>query len=180
MKTPLRPPIKRQAGAVLIIGLIMLLLLTMLGVTSMRNSSMEERMSGNMRDQHLALQAAEAALREAEAWLAPKNIKPTACLTVAASCDVFAAGKLPALQTQTTTWWTTNAKEYGQTLSSVPTKPRYVIEEVAFLPDNLDLNRGTIGQGSTGRMLYRITARATGQTADAVVILQSTYSKRYN
>jgi type IV pilus assembly protein PilX len=55
-----------QTGAVLITGLIFLIVLTMLGVTAARIATLEGRMSGNMRDRALALQAADLALRDAE------------------------------------------------------------------------------------------------------------------
>lgn len=63
---PFAPSPRRQAGAALITGLIFLVVLTMIGITSARMSSLEERMSGNMRDRAYAMQAAEAALRDAE------------------------------------------------------------------------------------------------------------------
>ena len=56
---------RRQHGAILIITLLFLVILTMLGVTAMTSSTMEERMAGNTRDSAIALQAAEAALRDA-------------------------------------------------------------------------------------------------------------------
>ena len=56
----------RQRGAVLLVALIMLLLLTILGAAAMRDTNLQERMAGNMRDHDLAFQAAEAALRFAE------------------------------------------------------------------------------------------------------------------
>ncbi|MEZ3184022.1 pilus assembly protein PilX [Pseudomonas sp. LM13] len=56
----------RQRGAVLLVALIMLLLLTILGAAAMRDTNLQERMAGNMRDHTLAFQAAEAALRFAE------------------------------------------------------------------------------------------------------------------
>ena len=55
----------RQRGAVLIVALIFLVILTMLGVTAMTGTTMETRMAGNARDLGVALQAAEAALRDA-------------------------------------------------------------------------------------------------------------------
>lgn len=61
-----RPPKSRQSGAALITGLIFMVVLTMIGVTAARMSTLEERMSGNMRDRSIALQAAEIALRDAE------------------------------------------------------------------------------------------------------------------
>jgi type IV pilus assembly protein PilX len=54
-----------ERGAVLIVSLIFLVILTMLGVTAMSSTTFEERMAGNARDAALAQQAAEAALREA-------------------------------------------------------------------------------------------------------------------
>ncbi len=47
-------------------ALIFLVLLTLLGVSAMQTATMEERMAGNMRNENLAFQAAEAALRDAE------------------------------------------------------------------------------------------------------------------
>ena len=40
----------RQRGAVLVVALLMLLIMTVLGVTAMQMSRMEERMAGNSRD----------------------------------------------------------------------------------------------------------------------------------
>jgi len=55
----------REKGAVLIVALLFLVMLTLLGVTAMTSSTMEERMAGNARDTSVAFQAAEAALRDA-------------------------------------------------------------------------------------------------------------------
>jgi len=54
-----------QRGAVLVISLLFLVILTILGVTAMTTTTFEERMAGNTRDVGLAFQAAEAALRDA-------------------------------------------------------------------------------------------------------------------
>ena len=59
-------PFHKQRGAALITGLIFLVVLTMIGITAARMSTLEERMAGNMRDRSLAMQAAEMALRDAE------------------------------------------------------------------------------------------------------------------
>jgi type IV pilus assembly protein PilX len=66
---PIRVP-SRQAGAVLAIALIFLVVLTLLAVTGAQNTILEERMSGNFRDQQIAIEAAEAAMRKAEDKLA--------------------------------------------------------------------------------------------------------------
>lgn len=56
----------RQRGFVLVTALIFMLVLFMLGLSSMQGSTLEERMAGNQRDRNIALQAAEMALRDAE------------------------------------------------------------------------------------------------------------------
>lgn len=67
----------KQQGSVLIISLVLLLLLTMVGVTGMNMTSLEERMSGNFRDHEMAFQAAEAALVEAENFIENTNLTTT-------------------------------------------------------------------------------------------------------
>lgn len=64
--------LQRQQGAVLIVALIFLVILTMLGVTAMTGTTMELRMAGNTRDLSIALQAAESAIRDAENDIARK------------------------------------------------------------------------------------------------------------
>jgi type IV pilus assembly protein PilX len=58
-------PGHREGGAILIVTLLFLVILTMLGVTAMTGTTMEERMAGNTRDSSIALQAAESVLRDA-------------------------------------------------------------------------------------------------------------------
>jgi len=55
-----------QRGFVLITALMFLIILTLLGLSSMRTNSLLERMAGYSIDRQVALQAAEAALRDAE------------------------------------------------------------------------------------------------------------------
>lgn len=59
----------KQSGVVMVIALIALLLLSLIGTTSIKSSTIQERISGNLRDQDLAFQAAEAALHDAEDFL---------------------------------------------------------------------------------------------------------------
>lgn len=66
-----------QRGATLIIAMVMLLLLTIIGLSSMRGTSLQESMAGNMRDSSLAQHAAEAALRQGEGVVAEKFLNNT-------------------------------------------------------------------------------------------------------
>jgi type IV pilus assembly protein PilX len=59
----------RQSGVTLIVALIMLLVMTSLGITTMSGATLQERMAGNSRQQTVARLNAEAALKSAEAYL---------------------------------------------------------------------------------------------------------------
>ncbi len=59
----------KQQGSVLIISLVLLLVLTILGISGMDNTIMEEKMAGNLYQSNIAFQNAETALRYAEADL---------------------------------------------------------------------------------------------------------------
>lgn len=61
---------RKEQGAVLFVGLIFLLLLTLLGVTAMQVTVLQERMAGNFRIQHQAFEQTEARLLEGQ-----KNVR---------------------------------------------------------------------------------------------------------
>lgn len=65
-KTPTLTPQRRQSGAILVIALMFLVLLTIIGVSSISGVTLEEKMAGNLYQQNVAFQAAESALRDAE------------------------------------------------------------------------------------------------------------------
>lgn len=54
------PPPRRQQGIVLVVGLVFLLVLTIIGVTSLRTTTLQERMAGNLQQRTVAFQDAEA------------------------------------------------------------------------------------------------------------------------
>ena len=68
---------RKQRGAVLIVALIFLVVMTMLILASIRGTVMQERMASNLYDRSLAFQAAEAALREGERFVLESSPKPT-------------------------------------------------------------------------------------------------------
>lgn len=173
-----------QRGAVLAISLIMLLLLTLIGVTAMQVTTMEERMAGNMLDVNRAFQASEAALRDGEEYLAPFTAEPSTCTT--APCALWAKqaiteGTIPVdPSTKDAAWWAANAQEFGedgtQDIEGLAEDPRYVVEYHSLVKDSKTLGFGP----PTGRVYYRVTARGVGGQETTETILQSTYVKRFN
>ncbi|MEK8078890.1 pilus assembly PilX family protein [Pseudomonas sp. XK-1] len=86
---------QKQKGAVLLLCLVMLLVLTMIGVSSMSSSTLQERMAGGARDYNQAFQAAEASLRVGEAYVREQvaaSADPTLLFQAVTACpDVTAA-----------------------------------------------------------------------------------------
>lgn len=56
----------RQRGVALLMGMMMLLVLTLISVTAMQGSTMQEKMAGNVRESNLAFQTAEDVVRQVE------------------------------------------------------------------------------------------------------------------
>lgn len=158
---------KYQSGAVLAISLIMLLLLTLIGITGMQTTGLEEKMAGNLRDGNLAFQAAESALNAAEASLSPTL---PAFDTAGTNGYYSSAAATPAVTTDTF-WSTGNTHAYsGGTLAGINSafQPRYIIQDLDCVPPNMP-------PCTAGTHIFRITARATGGSSSAVVILQSVF-----
>ena len=72
-----------QRGMVLVVALIFLLLVTLIGVSSMQNATMQEKMAGSVTLKNLSFQVAEANLRLGENAVAASTYKLTQCNSTA-------------------------------------------------------------------------------------------------
>lgn len=176
----------RQKGAVLVFCLVFLAILTMLGVSGMESTILEERMSGNMRDYTLAFQAAESALKNAEAWLVGQSTLPIT--STDGSTTVWAENSMdPAVNDGAywwdhadidASWWTTNGDAISN-VASVATQPVYVIEEFRVVNAGQSIAIGG-GETTLPRTFHRITSRAVGVNTTTEVKLQSTFVQTYD
>ena len=176
--------VNKQQGAVLVVSLILLLVMTLLALSAMRSTTLEERMGGNARNQETAFQAAEAVLRAGELSLLVYTTEPIASSD--GSTDIWVLDAPDPDSTNSTAWWkestrdsawwATKAEVYTGTLDGVASDPMYLLEAFDFVRDTLVL--GT-QQDETGKVFYRVTARATGGNDLARTLLQSTYARRY-
>lgn len=184
MRLIIPPSRPAQRGAALIVALVFLLLLTLLGVTAMGTTSLEEKMSGNLKDKTLAFQAAETGLIGGESWIANQIKEPEPDN----SRGIYEFDSSSGQWIWDTVDWsgTSNLVVYPDTptqtvsggLSAIKTQPKYVIEILAHIPEqggSLRLNT-TTGSGTT---VLRITARGTGGTDKAVAMVQSIYQKAF-
>lgn len=96
-------PIRKQRGMVLLVCLVMLLLLTMIGVAAMSNSTLQERLVGGTRDYNTAFQAAEAALRVGEAFVRQQveaSADPANLFAAVTACPALTAAQWRRPETQ--------------------------------------------------------------------------------
>ena len=180
--------ISKNNGAVLVMSLMMLFVLTLIGVSSINTTTLEEKMSGNTRNRQLAFQSAETAIRAAERKITDDVTNPTALFPdTQTTAGYYALGNGPApSQAIDSTWWTTSGNTsitYTETVQDIATAPKYTIEYIGETTQEeaTDINiyggeENTGGQGSIHT--FRITARGTGLTNNAVVVIQSYFGKR--
>jgi len=172
----------RQQGAVLAIGLILLLLMTLLGTMSMSRVNTSERLAGTERDMNNAFQAAEAALLEGERWIdalldgMPESVE--SCEAAACNTAVFAGDTGNGIR-GTSSWQDLNWDALGRTLATsneeaefeqIIEQPKYVIEYIGAV---------AAAAGGEDFQYYRITSRAKGTTAASEIILQSVYRRTF-
>jgi len=161
-------------GVALVVALMMLAVILVLGLTALRLSTAQERMTGYTLDRQLAFQAAEAALREIEARI--ENVRPNAGTDCAASATATAEPLrvCPApVAGAAARWVAINAAQWGQATPVGPAgaqiTPTYLIEHLGneFACDSS-------ASATLNCRQYRITVRAGGDTR-AAVMLQSVY-----
>jgi type IV pilus assembly protein PilX len=170
-----------QQGVVLIIGLIMLTVMTLLALTSMQSSGLQELMSNNTKDKVTAFEAAESAIRAAEVYLDTQG-----ALNISAFDNDETDGLLANLFDEawneaSISWSGANSDAVEvDVMAGVASNPRYVIQHIGpIVPGiNNQLNvDNSYGSGTTDSMveMFKITARGTGGSDNTVVVLEAMY-----
>jgi len=171
---------KRQRGVALFISLVMLLVLTIIGISSVQTTSLEVRMTRNEHDTMLAFQAAESALRDGEQQL--EAITTTAVFTDGGNSGLYNVADLGDTEHwhSAGVWTAGNSVEAATDIDGVDAPPRYIIEHVASVlrENNAYQQEDPYAAAATDRVeIFRITARGVGGSGDARVLLQSTYGR---
>jgi type IV pilus assembly protein PilX len=157
---------RRQQGVVLILALLFALAILILGGSAVRTVVMAEKKGGNLRNQSMSFEAAEAALLAAESHL--KDTSPL--VHEAATPGDYPAGVTPLGANVdgglAASWsgfgWAANATTVAVTVNGVNKNAYYVIE--------------TLG-APAGTEAFRVTAYAQGGSSEAASLLQSTYTR---
>jgi type IV pilus assembly protein PilX len=169
-------------GAVLVVALILLLVLTLIGITAARMQTAQEGMARNDDNHQLALQAAEAALRDGEAIIAmhgPSDFLADSSGLYNLSYELQTSSASVA---DTINWNSpgTQSMQYsGASLGNVPESPQPAQIVIESLPPvaapGSPLNGGSYG-GNPQWQVYRVTAHAVGGDSSSKVTLQTIMS----
>ena len=178
---------ENERGAVMITALMILLLMTIFGVSTMDTNILEERMAGNMRDRNIAFQAAESALRVAESWIAAQTTLPdvrdtsdstdTSVLWDLNDADPDTSNNIPWWEesARSAGWWKANAVVVsgGDKVAGLSddNQPRYLLEKLPPRPGSLEAAQSIEGADT----FVMVTARGVGVSDTTVVVLQSVY-----
>ncbi|WP_323164783.1 pilus assembly PilX family protein [Pseudomonas atacamensis] len=148
-----------QRGMVLLVSLVFLLLLTLIGLSSMQSANLQEKMAGSVSLRNQSFQAAEAALRVGESAVQLDSyslavcIGTSQCLPPAESSSVSSAG---FNSTSGVTWIAAGNGFYGvQNIGTTLT--------AVNVPSN------------TSATLYRVTA--VGIAGNSRSVVESVYAK---
>ncbi len=167
---------KRQKGAVLAVSLIMLLLLTMVGITGMQTTSLEEKMAGNTNNLNLSFESSETALRVGEQFLDGLTTHVTGT-TSCSPCTNHIYTLNTIDPTVITNWNTTAMTELpAGTIGGVSAQPMYYLEYEQFMPYTLNIGMA----GITGRVMYRISGHGIGGNNLATTTVQTQFTKEFN
>lgn len=199
----------KQRGAILVLSILLLIVLTIISISSITTTVLQEKSTHNVFNTQLAFQASETALRSAEEFIRSTPSRPPAHSSCTQNCDIVwredLIGETYGNGTFTNNWWAATNKvtndnwwtSIGHSIpnatandgtpitvnvSDVASQPRFIAEELAFIPDDLNPNTRATGRGLA---FYRITSRGTGGEATvagvnpAQVYLQSIFGKRF-
>ncbi len=166
---------KKQTGSALIVSLSILLVLTILGVSAMRTTSLEEKMAGNSRDAQMAFEAAESALRSAEAFIIASGGDISGYTGAGAYHGMRGPGN-PESWTLEANWATAVQVPYSVQVARLPRYMIQLVNSAAELSQAADSGNAQLyGKGEPVPNTYQITARGTGISPNSRAMLQAHY-----
>ena len=172
----------RQAGAALLVALVMLLISTMVGIASIRGTVLNEKMSSNMYDRSLAYQAAEGALRAGEAAVEANQSVGIDCPNSANPCP---PAPVNTFTVNNSAGWTSVGNAYQVNSEKMGSAPQYYVEKLGEVGGTDEFGIGDSAncanyagcdQTAPSAALFRVTGRSNVPANDgrSVVALQIT------
>lgn len=181
----------------LVTSLVFLVVITLLAVSAINSSTIQERMASNQREKSRALQAADSTLHVGETIFhdpvfdlqqppgssievtvatSPSNEKLTS-IKLWRRDDMLLDKDNASAFLDKAIWNKTQTLAYEVDNAGTQLDPvQYYVEDYECLRNNLSAEAGAYCDGA---IVYRVTARATGENPAAIAVTQSLYEKQY-
>ena len=166
---------RAHRGVALIVSMILLVIITLLGLSSMRNTGLQERMTANLVDRGIQFQAAETAEREAEAKLPPTVAAPVFSPVCAAGlCTTPDPSVTPRWQDPAFANWADAATDLGVLAAGAP---QYIVEDMGTAEIRFGCSQEVPPDPLCNTSpRYRITSRSDRAGGDRnLTVIQSSY-----
>lgn len=168
-------PGQLERGAALILSLLLLLVLTLLAISSMQNTVMQERMVSAEREGMVSLEIAESGLRDAEIVI--ENLTSLAGFN--GTNGLYPAGEAgpDPLAAET---WKGSASIVGDIVPDLGVAPRYFIlhEGEASQSDDIMIGDGYSAPPPQDAQAFRIVAWSPGVSGEAQRIIEAYYTRQ--
>ena len=173
-------PRRRQRGIALITAILLLVVMTIMAISMMRNYGVEEKIAGNTREKERALNAAVSAQQYAEYWLSANTAPVASGCTGIVSSNIGQVCAAPLVNFSSPVPWPSGvtytpftsdpiAGVTNTLAASNASQGTYFAAPMFYITD-LGPNKGTpVGE------LYQIDAMGYGGTPNAVAVVESTY-----
>lgn len=156
---------QQQRGIALVLSLLMLVAITLLAVSAMRGTTLQEKMASNLNDREIAKQVAEATLRQVSTLLPP------------AAGSAWFNAPIPAPVQGTADRWNNaaiwdNAGTVAVAVNGVSYNGQFLVENMGFWTSRQDPTCKPKENPLCERQTYRITVRNQPQAGRAAVVVQ--------
>ncbi|MRI33716.1 hypothetical protein EOPP23_12035 [Endozoicomonas sp. OPT23] len=175
----------KEQGSVLLVSLVLLMVLTIAGVSSIRLSGLQEKMTASYHHEQLDFRVAEVGILEAENFVTDTFISAGSfssdctnglCFSGSGAADpgVCIPGSSKPWESEAV--WN-NARSASITLTGHPSVAKYIVELRCYLPREIDGPDPDPLNLADWATYYRITVLAAGVGNRSRVMLQTTYKK---
>ncbi len=157
--------LQQQRGIALVLSLLMLVAITLLAVSSMRGTTLQEKMASNLNDREVAKQVTEATLRQVATLLPP------------AAGSAWFNAPIPAPAQGTADRWNNaaiwaNAGNFAVAVNGVNYNGQFLVENMGFWTSRQDPTCKPRENPLCERQTYRITVRNQPVNGRAAVVVQ--------
>jgi type IV pilus assembly protein PilX len=171
---------RSQRGVALIVALILLVIISLLGLSSMRNTGLQERMTANLFSRSVEFQEVETAARDAQALLPPVGAPTFTAACTSGLCTTPTATVTPRWLDTTFSNWTAGSTSISALVSA---KAKYFVEDMGTAESWAGCSQEDPIDARCLTPRYRISACSNGSTDnkcvgtsyDHVTLIQGSY-----